>query len=305
LLAGFQLDHLVPQGTDDGINRVFACTICNQIKGTFDPSDGEGPPQTEEERTRLISKATEEIFARCKSAPATKYWRVLHLSVLAQKAKHVESLIRKTCAQELHLLDKAIGVVTDSLRRNAGKLCRRPETPAPEAVAALFAKGWKTIQAIKLLALKGYGQDAMGLLRSLTSLTIDLAYIAKEDSDERVMHWAAYAQVQRARLATEMEIALPDEEMPDDQMRARAHKWDGLKIRGRADAAGLLPFYTMAYRLGAWATSAIQRANCVLRSVTELNGRAAKNAWRRNPIHLSTRPFSFPRATAQGCGAKW
>src|SRR5713101_4214320 len=172
LLAGFQLDHLVPQGTDDGINRVFACTICNQIKGTFDPSDGEGPPQTEEERTRLISKATEEIFARCKSAPATKYWRVLHLSVLAQKAKHVESLIRKTCAQELHLLDKAIGVVTDSLRRNAGKLCRRPETPAPEAVAALFAKGWKTIQAIKLLALKGYGQDAMGLLRSLTSLTI-------------------------------------------------------------------------------------------------------------------------------------
>ena len=51
--------------------------------------------------------------------------------------------------------------------------------------------------------------------------------------------------------------------------------------------------------------SAIQRVSWALRSSTERNGRAAKNEWRRKPRNRSTRPFSWPRATAQGWRAKW
>ena len=85
LLAGFHADHLVPKatgGSDDGLNRVLACTLCNTIKGGYDPSHGAGPPRTEEDRRRIICDAKQEISRRAGSSPATKYWRVFHLCCL-------------------------------------------------------------------------------------------------------------------------------------------------------------------------------------------------------------------------------
>jgi hypothetical protein len=88
-------DHLIPQkvgGSDDSLNLVFACTICNGIKKKYDPSHGKGitAPSTQEERAELIRDAKAYILGRINNARSSNnphYFRIAQLSILAARKK--------------------------------------------------------------------------------------------------------------------------------------------------------------------------------------------------------------------------
>jgi hypothetical protein len=112
-------------------------------------------------------------------------------------------------------------------------------------------KGWKTIRAVRLLAVDGYGEDAMILLRSLTNPAIDMAFICRENTEQRLEQWIATARVSRRRLAEQLGKQLPDEEGTDWRtVEAAANQWNGRGIRQRAEAAGVENFDTLIYRFG-------------------------------------------------------
>jgi hypothetical protein len=166
-------------------------------------------------------------------------------------SRNVEREIQAACEKELALIGEALAITEEVLRANEHKLRRSPGTGSAEAVSGLFAKGWKTIHAIRLLAEQGYGQDALILLRSLVNLTIDLAYICASEPEKRVAQWIAYAQMNRRRLASEVGRNLPEEAAVDwKKIEHQSHTWDGLKLKGRADSAGLQNFYGKMYRFG-------------------------------------------------------
>jgi hypothetical protein len=156
-----------------------------------------------------------------------------------------------THVHELALLDDAIRLATSSVERNRSHLRIRAATQTPEAVAAFFVKGWKTIPAIRLLAESGYGQDAMILLRSLTNLAIDMAYICHEHTDERLHHWVSAARVARRKLAKDLRQPLADEEGTDGcPVEQAANQWNGRGIRQRAEGAHVENLHMFMYRLG-------------------------------------------------------
>jgi hypothetical protein len=94
-MALLHRDHLIPQnvgGSDDPLNLVFACSICNGIKKAYDPSRGKGitAPSTQEERAQLIQDAKTYIFGRINDARSSEnphYYRVAQLSILAARKK--------------------------------------------------------------------------------------------------------------------------------------------------------------------------------------------------------------------------
>ena len=159
--------------------------------------------------------------------------------------------IRRRHAAAFQLVDDAVRLATSALGRNQSKLRTDPGSGAPEAVAAFFAKGWKTIRAVRLLAVDGYGEDAMILLRSLTNVAIDMAFICSDNTEERLMRWVASARVARRRLAEHLGMPLPDEEGTDwNAVEAEANQWSGGGIRQRAEAAGVEHLYMFMYRFG-------------------------------------------------------
>ena len=142
-------------------------------------------------------------------------------------------------------------LATSSVGRNQSKLRTRPGSGTAQAVAALFAKGWKTIRALRLLAANGYGEDGMILLRSLTNLAIDMAFLCRDNTEERLVQWVASARVTRHGLAQQLGVPLPDEEGTDwNAVEAEANQWNGRGIRQRAEAAGVEHLYMFMYRLG-------------------------------------------------------
>ncbi len=74
----------------------------------------------------------------------------------------------------LDRFDYAVSIAESALQANRSSLHTEPSAGgAPEAVAAFFAKGLKSMQALRILAAAGYGEDAFILLRSLTNTAID------------------------------------------------------------------------------------------------------------------------------------
>jgi hypothetical protein len=152
---------------------------------------------------------------------------------------------------ELKFLDDAIKLTTSALDANRVRLRSRSESGTAEAVASFFAKGWKSIQALRRLAVDGYGEDALILRRSLTNTAIDMAFITQTDTEERLSHWVAAGRVARRRLAEATGSALPDEEGTDwSVVEAEAAKWSGRNIRQRAEAASVRHLYALMYRFG-------------------------------------------------------
>lgn len=147
---------------------------------------------------------------------------------------------------------RLLAIVEEIEDRNKEKFNIDLQRPSTLAVTFFFAKAWKTYNAVLILAEKRYGEDAMILARSLTSLCIDLAYICQEDSEERARDWQAVGKLTRKRLAKEFNTAPPDEATTDwDEIKIRAKRWKKPgSIESRARASGLLNFYKIAYRRG-------------------------------------------------------
>lgn len=147
---------------------------------------------------------------------------------------------------------RRLGGLADELwQRNKARPALDTSRPATAAVLGLYAKAKKSFQAIEQLAAAGFGEDAMIIARSLTNLCIDLAYICRTDSDDRARQWIARGRVSRRTLANTFGHDPPDEAKVDwAKVTARANQWEGKKIRGRADDAGLMNFYRIAYQHG-------------------------------------------------------
>ena len=111
--------------------------------------------------------------------------------VSEQERKRIRQLIRSMLQSELAACRDLHAVVIDVVER------RDPELSAPVATAAgpgvmfLFGKIWRSFNAARILAQEGYGPDAMVVARSLVNGAIDLAYIVREDSEERARQWHA------------------------------------------------------------------------------------------------------------------
>ena len=135
--------------------------------------------------------------------------------------------------------------------RNSGKLILDAQHPATGGMAFFYAKANKSFRATQLLAAAGYGEDALVLARSMTSLCIDAAYVSQGDSDERARDWIAVGEVARRKIAGEQGIKLPEEPgIPWEEYQRREKRWRGLGTHGRAQAAGKLDVYNLAYRHG-------------------------------------------------------
>lgn len=159
----------------------------------------------------------------------------------------IRDLIREKYANEFLAYERLCALAQDLLDQNPDKAVINPERPSTSVVAALFAKAWKTIHAIHLLARKGYGEDAIVLARSLTNLCIDLSYICKEHPDERARQWIAEGKVQRFEMARDLGTPIPDE-AEYRTLKAKSGKW--LNIKERAKRGGSLAFYLTNYRHG-------------------------------------------------------
>jgi uncharacterized protein DUF5677 len=95
----------------------------------------------------------------------------------------------------------------------------------------LHAKARKTFSAILLLAREGYGEDALILARSLTTLHIDAAYLTAEDTPERVRVWLAFARMHLRKWATSLDRPLQDDSVNWVEEEERAKKWPDLADR--------------------------------------------------------------------------
>ncbi len=152
----------------------------------------------------------------------------------------------------LDRFDHAVSIAESALEANRSSLHTEPSAGgAPEAVAAFFAKGLKSMQALRILAAAGYGEDAFILLRSLTNTAIDMAFISDGNTEERLGQWVAVARLARYELARTLGETLADEAGTDwKAVRAAADQWKGRGIRQRAEAAHVEHLYDLMYRFG-------------------------------------------------------
>lgn len=187
----------------------------------------------------------------------------------------------------LDRFDEALRIASAALQSNQTHLRAIPDASrAPEAVAAFFAKGLKSLQALRILAAAGYGEDVFILLRSLTNNAIDMAFISQEETVQRLGQWVAVARVARYELARMLDKTLADEADTDWKVvRAEADQWKGRGIRQRAEAAHVEHLYHLMYRFGsgfehpdAWMISdLISRRDTVLVMQTQPGPRYVDN----------------------------
>ncbi len=148
---------------------------------------------------------------------------------------------------------RSILLLADELyQRNEAKAVLDNARCATMAAVGLYAKARKQADAIYLVALQGYGEDALILARSLVNLCIDLKYITA-DSDQteaRAMRWTAKGRVERRKFAKRVGTTPPDEDKINWTIKeALAKEWPQL-IEKRAKDAGLEKLYNLPYRHG-------------------------------------------------------
>jgi hypothetical protein len=155
-------------------------------------------------------------------------------------------------ATSLQRFDEATAIAKAALEANQHRLRTRScAGGTPEAIAAFYAKGLKSMRALRVLAVAGSGEDAFILLRSLTNTAIDMAFISQSDTDERLSQWVAAARIARRDLAESLGETLLDETKTDwAAVKAQADQWKGRGIRQRAEAAQVEHLYQLMYRFG-------------------------------------------------------
>ena len=140
--------------------------------------------------------------------------------------------------EELAALDRDIRAAHPISAKGGGKL----------AAVFLHAKTRKTFNALLLVAREGYGEDALILARSLTSLCIDLAYLTAADTPARVRVWLAYARVQLRKWALSLGRVLQVDTVNWAEEEELAKRW--LNLAERAARSDTQNFYNLAYRHG-------------------------------------------------------
>lgn len=137
-------------------------------------------------------------------------------------------------------------------QRNEAKAVLDQTRYATMAVASLYGKARKQMEAVYLLASHGYGEDAMILARSLANLCIDLGYVTADptQTETRARRWTAKGRVERRKFSKRVGTTPPDEATADwNKEEALADEWPKT-IEQRAKDAELESFYNLPYRHG-------------------------------------------------------
>ncbi len=154
--------------------------------------------------------------------------------------------------EQLTACQSILSLADGLYQRNEAKVVLDRTRHATLAMASLYSKARKQMEAVGLLASKGYGEDAMILARSLANLCIDLGYITAEPDqiETRARRWTAKGRVERRKFIKRVGTTPPDEATVDwSKEEALADEWPKT-IEQRAKDTGLDSFYNLPYRHG-------------------------------------------------------
>jgi len=150
-------------------------------------------------------------------------------------------------------LETMARLVDELFDRNEAKAVFDSHRYATRTALGLYAKARKNTKALYLLALNGFGEDAMILARSLVNMCIDLRFVCGDpnEAETRARRWIARGRVGRRDFCLRVGTVPPDEFKVDWKAEgALAEEWDKVKIWQRAQTAGLKDFYDLPYRHG-------------------------------------------------------
>lgn len=126
-----------------------------------------------------------------------------------------------------------------------------PDRPLSVLMGPALGKAMKSFQAVQRLCLLGFGEDALLVLRSNVNLLINLGFIlADPEPNERAADLIAYSYSQFAKYLKEAHRAnTPPAEPPfeKEELKLRAKRWNGTKIRERAKRVPAF-HYTTGYQ---------------------------------------------------------
>jgi len=150
-------------------------------------------------------------------------------------------------------METVMQTVDNLFHQNQGKAVLDSHRLATRAALGLFAKARKSANALYVMALNGFGEDAMILARSLVNIAIDLRFICgdRDVSESRARNWIARGRVGRREFAVRAGTVAPDESRVDWTKETElSEQWKATSIYARADIAGLGNFYNLPYRHG-------------------------------------------------------
>jgi hypothetical protein len=161
------------------------------------------------------------------------------------------TLFEQQFQREFAAFDQIVVIADDILARNRDKFSLDRARRRRRAAAMLYGRSRKAIDAVRLLAANGFGDDAMVVSRALVNICIDLAYICKVDSDDRTEQWIANGRRARRQMAKFFGLTTQDEHQTDwAKNDALARQWRDVNIEQRADDTDLKNFYAVLYRHG-------------------------------------------------------
>lgn len=154
---------------------------------------------------------------------------------------------RKVYPKEFTACDRLDEATREMLRENGRGLGPKFSSAQQMVVAVLFTKGYKSFNAVRILAEKGCGEDAYIIVRSLINLSIDLAYIRQDSSGVRALDWF-FAGGKAALTLLERLGEKPKKETAFILERAKA--WRSVNIAEKAKITGATSFYKLGYHDG-------------------------------------------------------
>lgn len=140
----------------------------------------------------------------------------------------------------------------------------RPSVVREGHVMVFVARATTSLEAVELLATRGFVADALSVMRTIVELDIDLAFILQEETERRLELFFGHEQV-RAWLLAQAIARLPGEQPPEqvaamatlrerfDAVRANypnLYSWCPTRIRERAVATERHHSYDLAYAEG-------------------------------------------------------
>ncbi|OGQ62351.1 MAG: hypothetical protein A2W73_04940 [Deltaproteobacteria bacterium RIFCSPLOWO2_12_55_13] len=118
------------------------------------------------------------------------------------------------------------------------------------AVSAMFVKAEKTFEAILELCCRGFGEDALTLLRSNINLMINFYYILAEDSVARASAFIAHGHCKQKKYVQNGGRAMPKdlEQLDWEKIQKLAAEWEKVSIKTKAEKAKQLYHYNVGYK---------------------------------------------------------
>lgn len=182
---------------------------------------------------------------------------------------HEEPLARVIARDVKQLLDTNDRLLQCSLELIPKSLCHLSTTTAPEKTVLMMVlvKSAKTFRAMNILAAKGFGSDAMILLRTLTELLVTFRFIRQRESVDRARRYFVFATVANS-WKTQQSLGIDPATQTDEQSRrlcaqaAEAKRdfgekwwtralqysdWAGNSLRKKAVAVELSDLYDKVY----------------------------------------------------------